>query len=131
MIPGSCNSWQSVIEAAPEQHMIPAAILKCVPFCSPHSRSHILVATRILPASGTGAGRCKPTRRAQMLVVCTAPPLHSATQCSLFTALCSLLQLHLLELSNARACSGNIVVETRFYDADLLVSTSRVRLYYV
>jgi len=27
--------------------------------------------------------------------------------------------------------SGNVVIETKFFDDDLLVSTSRVRLYYV
>lgn len=28
-------------------------------------------------------------------------------------------------------CSGNVVIETLFYDGDLLVSTSQVRVYYV
>lgn len=27
--------------------------------------------------------------------------------------------------------SGNVIIETKFYDDDLLVSTSRVRLFYV
>ena len=27
--------------------------------------------------------------------------------------------------------SGNIVIETKFYDGDLLVSTSKVRVFYV
>jgi hypothetical protein len=27
--------------------------------------------------------------------------------------------------------SGNVVIETKFFDDELLVSTSRVRLYYV
>uniref|UniRef100_A0A914DHU5 Phosphodiesterase delta-like protein n=1 Tax=Acrobeloides nanus TaxID=290746 RepID=A0A914DHU5_9BILA len=31
----------------------------------------------------------------------------------------------------ASLLSGNIVIETNFYDDDLLVSTSRVRLYYI
>lgn len=54
MIPGSTNSWQSVIEAAPEAQMMPASVL-----------------------------------------------------------------------------TGNIVIETSFFDGDFLVSTSRVRIYYV
>ena len=29
------------------------------------------------------------------------------------------------------ACSGNVVIETLFYDGDLLVSTSQVRVFYV
>ena len=54
VIPGSTNSWQSVIEAAPEAQMMPASVL-----------------------------------------------------------------------------TGNIVIETSFFDGDFLVSTSRVRIYYV
>ena len=27
--------------------------------------------------------------------------------------------------------SGNVIIETKFYDDDLLVSTTRVRLYYI
>ncbi|KRX17926.1 Retinal rod rhodopsin-sensitive cGMP 3',5'-cyclic phosphodiesterase subunit delta, partial [Trichinella nelsoni] len=53
VIPNSTNTWQSVIEAAPEAHMLPAGLL-----------------------------------------------------------------------------SGNVVIETNFYDGHLLVSTSRVRLFY-
>ncbi len=30
-----------------------------------------------------------------------------------------------------RALNGNVVIETKFYDNDLEVSTSTVRLYYV
>ncbi|XP_035697139.1 retinal rod rhodopsin-sensitive cGMP 3',5'-cyclic phosphodiesterase subunit delta isoform X2 [Branchiostoma floridae] len=54
VIPNSTNTWQSIIEAAPENQMMPANVL-----------------------------------------------------------------------------SGNVVIETNFYDKDLLVSTSRVRLFYV
>jgi retinal rod rhodopsin-sensitive cGMP 3',5'-cyclic phosphodiesterase subunit delta len=54
VIPGSTNTWQSLIEAAPESQMIPASLL-----------------------------------------------------------------------------TGNVVIETTFYDADLLVSKSRVRLFYI
>ncbi|XP_044741438.1 retinal rod rhodopsin-sensitive cGMP 3',5'-cyclic phosphodiesterase subunit delta-like [Chrysoperla carnea] len=54
VIPGSTNTWQSLIEAAPESQMMPANVL-----------------------------------------------------------------------------NGNIVIETKFYDDDLLVSTSKVRLYYI
>lgn len=54
VMPGSTNSWQSVIEAAAESQMMPANVL-----------------------------------------------------------------------------SGNVVIETRFYDDELLVSCSRVRVYYV
>jgi retinal rod rhodopsin-sensitive cGMP 3',5'-cyclic phosphodiesterase subunit delta len=54
VIPSSTNTWQSVIEAAPESQMIPASLL-----------------------------------------------------------------------------SGNVVIETEFYNEDLLVSRSRVRLFYV
>ncbi|XP_072030871.1 retinal rod rhodopsin-sensitive cGMP 3',5'-cyclic phosphodiesterase subunit delta [Amphiura filiformis] len=54
VIPNSTNTWQSLIEAAPESQMMPASVL-----------------------------------------------------------------------------SGNVVIETRFYDEHLLVSTSKVRLYYV
>lgn len=31
----------------------------------------------------------------------------------------------------ALICSGNVVIETKFFDNDLLISTSRVRLFYV
>ncbi|KXJ14293.1 retinal rod rhodopsin-sensitive cGMP 3',5'-cyclic phosphodiesterase subunit delta [Exaiptasia diaphana] len=54
VIPSSTNTWQSLIEAAPESQMMPANVL-----------------------------------------------------------------------------NGNVVIETRFYDANLLVSTSRVRVFYV
>ncbi|RMX54312.1 hypothetical protein pdam_00021781 [Pocillopora damicornis] len=54
VIPASTNTWQSLIEAAPESQMMPAQVL-----------------------------------------------------------------------------SGNVVIETKFFDGDLLVSTSRVRVYYV
>ena len=54
VIPSSTNSWQSMIEAAPEAQMMPASVL-----------------------------------------------------------------------------TGNIVVETSFFDGDVLVSTSRVRIFYV
>jgi retinal rod rhodopsin-sensitive cGMP 3',5'-cyclic phosphodiesterase subunit delta len=54
VIPGSTNSWQSLIEAAPESQMIPASVL-----------------------------------------------------------------------------SGNVVIETLFYDGDLEVSKSKVRIYYI
>ncbi|CAF1599693.1 unnamed protein product, partial [Rotaria magnacalcarata] len=54
VIPGSTNTWQSLIEAAPESQMIPANLL-----------------------------------------------------------------------------NGNVVIETKFFDGDLEVSTSRVRLLYV
>ncbi|CAF4779262.1 unnamed protein product [Rotaria sp. Silwood1] len=54
VIPGSTNTWQSLIEAAPESQMIPASLL-----------------------------------------------------------------------------NGNVVIETKFFDGDLEVSTSRVRLLYV
>jgi len=54
VIPGSTNTWQSIIEAAPEGHMMPSNVL-----------------------------------------------------------------------------SGNVVIETHFYDGDLLVSTSKVRIFYV
>lgn len=33
--------------------------------------------------------------------------------------------------SNFFSCSGNVVIETKFFDDDLHVSTSRVRLFYV
>lgn len=54
VIPGSTNSWQSLIEAAPESQMIPASVL-----------------------------------------------------------------------------SGHVVIETLFYDGDLEVSRSKVRIYYI
>ncbi|KAK6177751.1 hypothetical protein SNE40_015793 [Patella caerulea] len=54
VIPGSTNTWQSVIEAAPESQMMPASVL-----------------------------------------------------------------------------NGNVLIETRFFDGDLLVSTSKVRIFYV
>ncbi|VDO97246.1 unnamed protein product [Soboliphyme baturini] len=37
----------------------------------------------------------------------------------------------LIEMLPADLLSGNVVIETKFYDADLLVSTSKVRVYYV
>ncbi|KAJ8320333.1 hypothetical protein KUTeg_001920 [Tegillarca granosa] len=54
VIPGSTNTWQSVIEAAPENQMMPANVL-----------------------------------------------------------------------------NGNVVIETKFFDGDLLVSTSKVKIFYV
>lgn len=54
VIPSSTNTWQSIIEAAPESQMMPANVL-----------------------------------------------------------------------------NGNVIIETRFYDGDLLVSTSKVRVFYV
>jgi len=54
VIPGSTNTWQSIIEAAPQSQMMPASLL-----------------------------------------------------------------------------TGNVIIETKFYDDDLLVSTSRVRIYYI
>merc|ERR1740115_115361 len=54
VIPGSTNSWQSVLESAPESDMMPASVL-----------------------------------------------------------------------------SGNIIIETSFYDGDMLVSTSKVKIFYV
>lgn len=35
------------------------------------------------------------------------------------------------QMMPANVLSGNVVIETKFFDADLLVSTSRVRLFYV
>ena len=97
-------------------------------FSFAHSHRH--------PHSAGGSNRRPPVEHMSSLFVlllkstrAPAPRLHSTTQCPLLIAQCSFL--HLLELSYARVRSGNIVVETRFYDADLLVSTSRVRLYYV
>lgn len=35
------------------------------------------------------------------------------------------------QMMPAQVLSGNVIIETRFFDDDLLVSTSRVRLFYV
>jgi len=35
------------------------------------------------------------------------------------------------QMMPAKVLNGNVVIETQFFDADLLVSTSKVRLYYV
>ncbi|XP_072264418.1 retinal rod rhodopsin-sensitive cGMP 3',5'-cyclic phosphodiesterase subunit delta [Pyxicephalus adspersus] len=35
------------------------------------------------------------------------------------------------QMMPANVLTGNVIIETKFYDADLLVSTSRVRLFYV
>jgi len=35
------------------------------------------------------------------------------------------------QMMPARVLSGNVVIETQFFDDNLLVSTSKVRLYYV
>mmetsp|Transcript_22779 Transcript_22779/g.68619 ORF Transcript_22779/g.68619 Transcript_22779/m.68619 type:complete len:81 (+) Transcript_22779:245-487(+) len=35
------------------------------------------------------------------------------------------------QMMPAKVLTGNIVIETRFYEGDLLVSTSHVRVYYV
>ncbi|XP_044261598.1 retinal rod rhodopsin-sensitive cGMP 3',5'-cyclic phosphodiesterase subunit delta isoform X2 [Tribolium madens] len=35
------------------------------------------------------------------------------------------------EMMPASVLNGNVVIETKFYDDDLLISTSRVRLFYV
>jgi len=35
------------------------------------------------------------------------------------------------QMMPAKVLNGNVVIETMFFDAELLVSTSKVRLYYV
>merc|ERR1712013_684784 len=35
------------------------------------------------------------------------------------------------QMTPAKVLNGNVVIETQFFDGDLLVSTSKVRLYYV
>ena len=35
------------------------------------------------------------------------------------------------QMMPAKVLNGNVVIETMFFDGDLLVSTSKVRLYYV
>ena len=35
------------------------------------------------------------------------------------------------QMMSANVLTGNVIIETKFYDDDLLVSTSRVRLFYV
>ncbi|KAG8520934.1 Retinal rod rhodopsin-sensitive cGMP 3',5'-cyclic phosphodiesterase subunit delta [Galemys pyrenaicus] len=81
VIPNSTNTWQSLIEAAPESQMMPASVLT-------------------------------PRRR---------PPWESSRAAGSLTHF-------LLPLLT---CSGNVIIETKFFDDDLLVSTSRVRLFYV
>lgn len=40
-------------------------------------------------------------------------------------------EMMLIEYGYVVSFSGNVVIETKFFDGDLLVSTSRVRVYYV
>ena len=75
VIPGSTNTWQSVIEAAPESQMMPASVLRSV--------------TVVIQVT-----------------------------CHAVIAVFPLL-------------SGNVVIETDFFDGDVLVSTSSVKLFYV
>ncbi|XP_046917503.2 LOW QUALITY PROTEIN: prenyl-binding protein [Dermatophagoides farinae] len=35
------------------------------------------------------------------------------------------------QMMPAKVLNGNVIIETKFYDDDLLVSTTRVRLYYI
>ena len=70
VIPGSTNTWQSLIEAAPQSQMMPANVLRYKVSFS----SFVYIVT---------------------------------------------------------SCSGNVVIETLFYDGDLLVSTSQVKVFYV
>ena len=35
------------------------------------------------------------------------------------------------QMMPAKVLNGNVIIQTMFYDGDLLVSTSRVRLYYI
>lgn len=78
VIPNSTNTWQSVIESAPESQMMPANVLKYI------FMLHILL-----------------------------------TYSYLF-----LLCLYFY-------FSGNVVIETKFFDGDLLITVSKVRVFYV
>lgn len=86
-MPESTNTWQSVINAAPESQMMPASVLTCV----------------------WGRGGCgqEPNRRLILR------PAHGSLP------------------SRPIPSSGNVVIETSFFDGDLLVSKSKVRLFYV
>ncbi|GAB1285186.1 Retinal rod rhodopsin-sensitive cGMP 3',5'-cyclic phosphodiesterase subunit delta [Apodemus speciosus] len=90
VIPNSTNTWQSLIEAAPESQMMPASVL-------------------------TGSN-CSPgwpgTHHVDQV------DLESQSSACLFP--CS-----------AGTKGGNVIIETKFFDDDLLVSTSKVRLFYV
>jgi len=41
------------------------------------------------------------------------------------------IELTFFQMMPARVLNGNVVIETKFFDGDLEVSTSTVRLYYV
>lgn len=72
VIPGSTNTWQSLIEAAPESQMIPHNLLRYY-FTSFYTKKNSYI---------------------------------------IFS-------------------SGNVVIETKFFDGDLEITTSRVRLLYI
>ncbi|VDO31506.1 unnamed protein product [Brugia timori] len=81
VIPQSTNTWQSLIEAAPEAQMLPASLLR---------------QNALLTYSKTE----------RKVTFC-----HRSLKCD--------------------SCSGNVVIETSFYDDNLLVSTSQIRIFYV
>ena len=70
MIPNSTNTWQSLIEAAPESQMMPAKV-NCL--------------DRFM------------------------------------------FRVEIILLRKSQVLNGNVVIETQFFDGDLLVSTSKVK----
>lgn len=133
VIPGSTNTWQSVIEAAPESQMLPASVLTYV---SVHRLVSVVCSFLVLQA---------PDEYYISLTLAITSPLNLQSL-SVFSKLYNLC----LELATpkhtqylcfgADCCNilipphthrGNVMIETNFYDGSVLVSTSRVRLYYI
>ena len=75
VIPNSTNTWQSLIEAAPESQVKSIVFLQ--------------------------------------------------------SNFCRLYQFFFSQMMPAKVLTGNVVIETIFFDGDLMVSTSKVRLHYV
>ena len=107
VIPNSTNTWQQTIHAAEESKMLPASLLKCgAPLAAPEGCSPPSPwALRPAPCALRPPRPCRSgaNRRAR------APP----------------------HTRSARApCSGNVMIETAFYDDELLVCKMVLRVFY-
>jgi hypothetical protein len=99
VIPGSTNTWQQTIEAADENSMLPASMLRCVNSLVRFHSILLIVAF-------------EPVDRSHNRIILKTLTLFVAQFCVLFFV------------------SGNVTIETSFYDSDLFVSKSLVRVFY-
>ena len=129
VIPDSTNTWQSIIEAAPEEQMMPANVLRLVSF-SPTipslTRKHSSFKILIMPCM---------TCLVASSSLCLDVTFVCVTAYVLVSAAMIVWSVSLTKVSISLCCcfgfSGNVTIETSFYDDDLLVSTSKVRVFYV